>query len=118
MVGARTQAAPSFVNLSSGKFLVEVRFVIRRCHKIAYVSVYRQHVSSRWYGLLLAILYKRKISVMFPGVRGEGRFESRVASRRTASQCARFWNPHLVMLALSRRGRTVLQEVTDCRVIQ
>jgi hypothetical protein len=118
MVGARTPAAPGFVNLSSGKFLVEVRFVIRRCRKTAYVSVYRQHVSSRWYGLLLAILYKSKISMMFRGLRGEGQFESRVASRRTASLCARFWNPHLVMLALSPRGRTILQEVTDCRVIQ
>src|ERR1700685_3091961 len=99
MVGARTQAAPGFVNLTSGKFLVEVRFVIRHCRKIAYVSVYRHHVSSRWRGPLLAILYKSKISMMLPGMRGEGRFESRVASRRTASLCARFWNPHLVMLA-------------------
>jgi hypothetical protein len=101
-----------------GHLIVDVRFVLTNGQGNYYVSAYRRCASSNMQALFLALLYLGVLHGMHPGIKGRGRFEMQIAGNLKTAAHAPFWNPDLVKVALSPRGKLVLRRPTTCATIE
>jgi hypothetical protein len=101
-----------------GHLMVDVRFVLTNGQGNYYVSAYRRCASSNLQALFLAFLYLGILQGMHPGTKSRGRFEVQIAGNIKAVAQPPFWNPDLVKVALSPRGRLFLRKPTTCGTIE
>lgn len=101
---------------SFGRYFVEIRFVLSPA-MTHYVQVFGRCTSWLWSARLFATAYRIALVDMYPEVNCRGQFESRITVRRDTSAVLPFWNPHLVIMALSEKGRLILRSASVQEVI-
>jgi hypothetical protein len=90
--------------VSHGKVFVEVRFVLASSPE-HYVQIYARLTSNRYLAYLLAVTYRIALGIMYSDLRRSGRFQSFIALRANPTAYPPFWNPNLVPMSLSSKGK-------------